>query len=66
VSANRVFVQLASYRDWQLTPTLVDPIERAARPETLRVVVCRQHAREETLDAFFTSHARSLIATLAQ
>ncbi|OZI62572.1 hypothetical protein CAL28_25815 [Bordetella genomosp. 11] len=55
VSAQRVFVQIASYRDPQLIPTLADLIEQAAQPGTLRVVVCWQHAREETLDAFFAS-----------
>ncbi|KGW42108.1 UDP-N-acetylglucosamine-transferase [Burkholderia pseudomallei] len=49
-----IFVQIASYRDPQLIPTLVDLIDRASRPEALRIVVCRQHALEDTIGAFFT------------
>ncbi|WP_258008346.1 UDP-N-acetylglucosamine-transferase, partial [Burkholderia pseudomallei] len=48
-----IFVQIASYRDPQLIPTLVDLIDRASRPEALRIVVCRQHALEDTIGAFF-------------
>ncbi|WP_066640975.1 GlcNAc-transferase family protein [Bordetella sp. H567] len=55
MSAKRIFVQIASYRDPQLIPTLVDLIEQAAQPDALRVVVCWQHAQEETLDTFFAS-----------
>lgn len=49
---NSIFVQIASYRDPQLIPTLIDLIERAARPQALRVVVCWQHHHDETIDAF--------------
>ncbi|KVM64669.1 hypothetical protein WJ58_32070 [Burkholderia ubonensis] len=48
-----IFVQIASYRDPQLIPTLLDLIERAARPDQLRIVVCWQHALDETVGAFF-------------
>ncbi|WP_454725029.1 MULTISPECIES: GlcNAc-transferase family protein [Cupriavidus] len=48
-----IFVQMASYRDPELVPTLCDLIERAERPEALRIVVCRQHALHETLGEFF-------------
>lgn len=48
-----IFVQIASYRDPQLIPTLLDLIERATRPDQLRVVVCWQHALDETIGAFF-------------
>ncbi|WP_244110473.1 UDP-N-acetylglucosamine-transferase, partial [Burkholderia ambifaria] len=48
-----IFVQIASYRDPQLIPTLLDLIERATRPDQLRIVVCWQHALDETIGAFF-------------
>ncbi|KVO39582.1 GlcNAc-transferase family protein [Burkholderia ubonensis] len=48
-----IFVQIASYRDAQLIPTLLDLIGRAARPDALRIVVCRQHALNETVGEFF-------------
>ncbi|KVG45055.1 hypothetical protein WS83_25230 [Burkholderia sp. MSMB2042] len=44
---------MASYRDPQLIPTLVDLIERAVRPEALRIVVCRQYTLHETVGEFF-------------
>ncbi|MBY4830144.1 GlcNAc-transferase family protein [Burkholderia dolosa] len=47
-----IFVQIASYRDPQLIPTLLDLVERAARPDQLRIVVCWQHALDETVGAF--------------
>jgi hypothetical protein len=50
---NSIFVQMASYRDPELVPTLVDLIERAAYPEALRIVVCRQHALTESVGRFF-------------
>ncbi|PCE31339.1 GlcNAc-transferase family protein [Burkholderia ubonensis] len=48
-----IFVQIASYRDPQLIPTLLDLIERATHPDRLRIVVCWQHALDETVGAFF-------------
>ncbi|AJY09792.1 hypothetical protein K6W16_18540 [Burkholderia dolosa] len=47
-----IFVQIASYRDPQLIPTLIDLIEQSRRPEALRIVVCWQHAPDETIDEF--------------
>ncbi|MFC5472444.1 GlcNAc-transferase family protein [Paraherbaspirillum soli] len=49
---NTIFVQIASYRDHQLLPTLSDLIEQAAHPELLRIVVCWQHAENETISDF--------------
>ncbi|TKC89369.1 hypothetical protein FAZ69_10500 [Trinickia terrae] len=48
-----IFIQIASYRDVQLVPTLVDLIQKSTRPEMLRIVVCWQHARQETLAEFW-------------
>ncbi|WMD20254.1 GlcNAc-transferase family protein [Achromobacter seleniivolatilans] len=50
-----IFVQIASYRDPELIPTLHDLIERAQRPENLRVVVCWQHAPDEQIGMFFSN-----------
>ncbi|MFC5472445.1 GlcNAc-transferase family protein [Paraherbaspirillum soli] len=49
---NSIFIQIASYRDHQLLPTLSDLIEQAAHPELLRIVVCWQHAENETIGDF--------------
>ncbi|MFI8718742.1 GlcNAc-transferase family protein [Stenotrophomonas sp. NPDC077464] len=48
----RVFVQIPSYRDPQLIPTLIDLIENASAPGAIRVVVCWQHGPDEDLAAF--------------
>lgn len=49
---NTIFVQIASYRDPQLIPTLTDLINNAAHPELLRTVVCWQHGVDETIEDF--------------
>ncbi|NML34754.1 GlcNAc-transferase family protein [Paraburkholderia antibiotica] len=48
-----IFVQIASYRDSQLIPTLLDLIHHAKRPDLLRIVVCWQHAADETIADFW-------------
>jgi Glycosyltransferase (GlcNAc) len=50
-----IFVQVASYRDPQLIPTLIDLIRRAAQPSALRTVVCWQHASRETIEDFLSN-----------
>lgn len=49
---NTIFVQIASYRDHQLIPTLTDMMNNADHPELLRVVVCWQHAADESIEGF--------------
>jgi len=51
--AESIFVQVASYRDPQLIPTLHSLIRQAARPDRLRVVVCWQHGLDEMIGMFF-------------
>jgi hypothetical protein len=53
IRLDSIFVQIASYRDPELLPTLVDLIRRCARPERLRIVVCWQHAGDESLVPFW-------------
>lgn len=47
-----IFVQIASYRDPELIPTLRDLIANAAFPERLRIVVCWQHGPDEEIGKF--------------
>lgn len=54
----RVFVQIPSYRDPQLIPTLIDLAENAAVPAAIRVVVCWQHGEDEDLGSFEESGIR--------
>lgn len=47
MKANTIFIQIASYRDPQLIPTLNDMIKHAAHPENLRVGICWQHSNDD-------------------
>lgn len=49
---NTIFVQMASYRDPQLIPTLNDMIANAAHPENLHIGICWQHGDDEPTDIF--------------
>lgn len=53
--ANTIFVQIASYRDPELLPTIRDCIKQAKYPGLLSFGICWQHAKEDawdTLDEF--------------
>lgn len=54
--ASTIFVQIASYRDPELIPTLRDLIGSAAHPARLRIVVCWQHGPEEHVGNFLNQH----------
>ena len=47
---NTIFVQIASYRDPQLKPTLHNMLENADSPENLRIGICWQHRQEDKWD----------------
>ena len=47
-----IFIQIASYRDPQLTPTIDDCISRAKFPENLRFGIAWQHDDNENLDKY--------------
>lgn len=49
---SKIFIQIASYRDPQLIPTLKNCIEQAKYPENLRFCIAWQHSPEETLGEF--------------
>lgn len=46
----KIFIQIASYRDPELLPTLKDCIEKAKYPENLVFSIAWQHAPEDTWD----------------
>jgi len=48
----RVFIQLASYRDPQLVPTMRDALAKADNPQNLFFGICWQKADAETLEEF--------------
>lgn len=45
-----IFVQIASYRDPELVPTILDMFETADDPDNLHVCICWQHDDSESLD----------------
>lgn len=47
---NTIFVQIASYRDPQLLPTLRDMISKAKYPENLRIGIAWQHSADDAWD----------------
>jgi hypothetical protein len=53
---NKIFIQIASYRDPQLVPTIKDCIAQAAHPENLVFGIAWQHNKEDawdTLEEFY-------------
>ncbi len=47
---NTIFIQIASYRDPQLLPTLKDMLDKADHPENLRIGICWQHSPDDSWD----------------
>lgn len=47
-----IFIQIASYRDPQLLPTIRDCIAKAKHPEQLRFGICWQHDEKDSLEEF--------------
>jgi hypothetical protein len=58
---NTIFVQIASYRDNQLIPTLLDLHTHAANPQNLHVTVAWQHGPEDTIEDLIKDYAFSII-----
>ena len=46
----KIFVQIASYRDPQLIPTIKDMLDKAKYPENLRLGIARQYHPEDGFD----------------
>lgn len=47
---NTIFIQIASYRDMELKPTLKDLIEKADYPDNLKVCIAWQHSNDDSRD----------------
>jgi hypothetical protein len=47
---NTIFIQIASYRDPELIPTIKDCMQKSKMPELLSFGICWQHASEDTWD----------------
>jgi hypothetical protein len=49
---DKIFVQIASYRDPQLIPTIEDMLERAKNPENLTFGICWQYDETEDINRY--------------
>ena len=49
---NTIFIQIASYRDPELIPTIRDCISNADFPENLKFCICWQKSEDEILDLY--------------
>jgi len=49
---SKIFIQIASYRDPQLLPTIRDCIKNAKNPKNLVFAICWQRSPEESLEEF--------------
>lgn len=49
---NNIFIQIASYRDPELIPTIEDCIKNAKFPENLKFCIAWQHDQEENIDQY--------------
>lgn len=47
---NKIFVQIASYRDPELIPTVLDLLEKSKNPKSFRIVVAWQHDDNESIE----------------
>jgi hypothetical protein len=57
----KIYIQIASYRDPQLIPTLRDCIKNAKKPERLRFGICWQHDEAESLEEFIDDKRFTII-----
>jgi Glycosyltransferase (GlcNAc)/Uncharacterised nucleotidyltransferase len=47
--SDRIFVQIAAYRDLELIPTVKDALAQALRPDSISFGICWQYANDEEL-----------------
>jgi Glycosyltransferase (GlcNAc) len=53
VDTDKIFIQIASYRDPELLPTLIDCLENAKYPERLVFGIAWQHSSEDAWDTLY-------------
>lgn len=52
VQSDTIFVQIASYRDMELKPTLKDLLEKADHPENITIGICWQYGDDENMNEY--------------
>jgi len=48
---NSIFIQIASYRDPQLVPTIIDMLDKSKYPDNLTIGIAWQHSAEDSWDS---------------
>lgn len=61
MSNSKIFVQIASYRDPELVPTIRECISKAKRPDLLTFGICWQRDEKESLEEFANDPRFSII-----
>ena len=59
---NKIFIQIASYRDPELIPTIKDCIKNADNPENLNFGICWQHDENELIKEFINDKRFKIIS----
>jgi hypothetical protein len=59
---NKIFIQIASYRDPQLPFTIDNCIENADKPENLSFGICWQHSETENMDKYINDTRFKIIS----
>jgi hypothetical protein len=59
---NKIFIQIASYRDSELVPTINNCIENSDSPENLTFGICWQHDEKEDLSKYLNDSRFKIIS----
>ena len=62
ISNNKIFIQIASYRDVELPMTIKDCIENASKPDNLTFGICWQHGDDEDLSLYLNDSRFKIIS----
>jgi hypothetical protein len=62
ISNNKIFIQIASYRDPELIPTIKNCMDNADHPENLYFGICWQHGEEEDLSEYLNNPQFKIIS----
>lgn len=60
-NTNTIFIQIASYRDPELIPTIENCIENADNPQNLTFGICWQHCEKENIDKYLNDKRFKII-----
>ena len=62
IISETIFIQIASYRDPELIPTLKNILAQAKHPKNLSFGICWQHTEEENLDEYLNNQQFKILS----